>query len=265
MSKRIFSTFIMSLAASQAHAVIVSGYGAEAWTSTASNCPSYCTSAGGGQFAYDGAGGEYSSTAYSSESSYADTRAYVSLAGASYLPILRVEASADVGRGGEASAMGVQGFTYSGAASTTLTLNMNLHGSVGVGDSNFYQRNVLEAGVAVFVGSQINFYGGFGTMVYENILPPTDVTQMFISSGTNQNVFDSISFDIDPGQDFFVLGYMNASSKNGYADAWNTLTMSFEDDTGLTAVETSAVPVPAAAWLFASGLLGMVGVARRTA
>jgi len=32
---------------------------------------------------------------------------------------------------------------------------------------------------------------------------------------------------------------------------------------GLTGVETSIVPVPAAVWLFGSGLLGLIGIARR--
>ncbi|MBI5042207.1 MAG: VPLPA-CTERM sorting domain-containing protein, partial [Gammaproteobacteria bacterium] len=36
-----------------------------------------------------------------------------------------------------------------------------------------------------------------------------------------------------------------------------------EDKINLSGSATSAVPVPAAAWLFASGLLGLVGVARR--
>ena len=45
----------------------------------------------------------------------------------------------------------------------------------------------------------------------------------------------------------------------------NTLTMQFVDDTGLVAASVSAVPVPAAVWLFGSGLIGLVGIARRKA
>ena len=37
------------------------------------------------------------------------------------------------------------------------------------------------------------------------------------------------------------------------------------DGTGYELVSTSVVPIPAAVWLFGSGLLGLIGVARRKA
>lgn len=253
------SVLLSGIALSSAQAAIISGYGATAWTSTNSNCPSYCT----GPSAYDSDGGAGQSSASSVEDTYNFARSYVSLSGSTYLPILRVEAESDPMSNAVANAMGVQGYTYSGVDATTITLDFNLHGSVGVADTNASNRNVLEAGVAVFIGSELEFLGGYGTMVYENILPPVDSQQIFISQGTDVNQFGSINFDINPGDDFFVLGYLSASSRNGFAESWNTLTLEFEDDSYLAAADVSAVPVPAAVWLFGSGLLGLIGIARR--
>lgn len=249
-----------------ANAVIVNGYGAYASTSTASNCPSFCTTAGGGDFQYDSDGGEFSNTASSEESSYALGRAQSGLTAATYLPELRVLASADLGRGGFATAFAVQGFTYSGAASTTITLDITLDGSI-TDNPTGYTNNTLRADVAVLLGSTLDWYADFGTLVYEVAGATTTragVESLFLSNpGLNQSTTDVITFDINPGDDFYVVASMGATGKNGIADAWNTLTLSFEDDTGLAAASISNVPVPAALWLFGSGLLGLIGIARR--
>jgi len=43
----------------------------------------------------------------------------------------------------------------------------------------------------------------------------------------------------------------------------NAVQLTFETSGGVLAVDVSQVPVPAAVWLFGSGLIGLVGVARR--
>lgn len=54
------------------------------------------------------------------------------------------------------------------------------------------------------------------------------------------------------------LGFYGNDDNNKYiSGSWTPLSFS------MTPVPTSAVPIPAAAWLFGSGLLGLVGVARR--
>jgi hypothetical protein len=244
-----------------ANAAIVSGFGVAASSVTASNCPSFCTTGGGGDFQYDSAGGEFITVASSTETSYASGEAFADLAGSTYLPTLRVRTSADVGRGGDAEAFGVQGFTYTGPGATTLILDFNLHGSVGEGTPGAYSYNVLRADVAVMIGSQLDWYPDFATLVYEvatgNVVGNESV---FISTGNDVDVGSSISFAIDPGTDFYVIASMGANSRNGFADSWNTLSLSFDDDTGLTAA--SVVPVPAAVWLFGSALAAL-GCVRR--
>lgn len=72
--------------------------------------------------------------------------------------------------------------------------------------------------------------------------------------------------------DIFELGYgVNTTLITGELDLSNTALVSFDlpDGVWLTsqngAIFGSPVPVPAAAWLFGSGLLGLIGVARRKA
>jgi len=261
------SLLLASIATSPmvSQAAIVSGYGAYASTSTASNCPSYCTTAGGGDFQYDNDGGEFSITANSEENSYANARASASLASAGYLPTLRVETSAANNRGGFAEAFAVQGFTYDGTDPFTFNLNYDFHGSVGANPTGSISRNELRADVAVLIGNDLEFYPDWATLVYEVAynLDNAGTDSLFISSGIDVNTSGSISFDLNAGDDFYIVSSVGARSVDGFADSFNTFTMNFDDDTGLTAATVNAVPVPAAVWLFSSGLIGLVGVARR--
>ena len=75
-------------------------------------------------------------------------------------------------------------------------------------------------------------------------------------------IFKSLSFDVSAGETFIIFGELHANSWGGTADAFNTLQMNFTDDTYISAAVTT-VPLPAAAWLFGSGLLGLLGISRK--
>jgi hypothetical protein len=56
------------------------------------------------------------------------------------------------------------------------------------------------------------------------------------------------------------------TERGGIADAFNTFTMQFSDNSGLTAVgipDVSAIPLPAGAWLFLTGIGVVAGLSRR--
>ena len=59
----------------------------------------------------------------------------------------------------------------------------------------------------------------------------------------------SFTFDFVPGESYFVSFY-------GFADV-------SVPQLGQYGIEISQVPVPAAAWLFCSGLIGLIGITRR--
>jgi len=79
-----------------------------------------------------------------------------------------------------------------------------------------------------------------------------------------------------PGTPSFILGLLDtnthiwyqdtfAAALNPAASAWN---ISFDTASGVTTsvdVVLSTVPVPTSLWLFATGLIGLVGVARKSA
>ncbi len=77
-------------------------------------------------------------------------------------------------------------------------------------------------------------------------------------------VVASLFFIADAGGDaVFSLGDSTSASVGGFFSAV-TFAEQFPVFTGTT-VNISAVPVPAAVWLFGSGLVGLVGIARRRA
>ena len=77
-------------------------------------------------------------------------------------------------------------------------------------------------------------------------------------------VVGSLSFIANAGGDaVFSLGASTSASIGGFFSAVS-FSEQFPVFTGTT-VSVSAVPVPAAVWLFGSGLVGLIGVARRRA
>lgn len=266
MNRTLLATALLSAVFSlNANAAITTGWGTQAGTSRASNCPSYCTTANGGDFTYDSMGGEFIAEAAATESTYGNAKAYAGLSGSSYLPTLKVATSATVGKGSSASAFATQGFTYTGADNSTITLDINVHGSVGNNSQPGYSRKQLRGDVAVFIGEGLDWYPDFATLVYEIAYgaPVTEagLESLLITNGNDINKTASISFDLQAGDTFYVVSSMDANSKNGFADGWNTMTMSFDDASQLQAV--SQVPVPAAAWLFGSALLGLASIGRK--
>ncbi|WDE00180.1 PEP-CTERM sorting domain-containing protein [Thalassomonas actiniarum] len=227
-----------------AQANLMTDYGAYAAGYTASNCSSACTTANGGDIINTNDGGLSSGSAYVSEVSYGYSQAYAALDGASYLPTLKVEASSDEQKGGNAEAFAMQHYSYTGTEATTIDLDINLHGSVGINNNDGYSNNSLRADVAVFIGDSLEWSTDIATLYYELASGmEKDKTTLYINSGNDVNNLDSLSFDLQPGESFFVVASMRAKSRNGYADAWNTLSLNFEDDNGLVAASAGIVPV----------------------
>jgi len=84
----------------------------------------------------------------------------------------------------------------------------------------------------------------------------------------------SFTFDADPGK-YYVSFFAKAGNGKGYSMPWDRWDMDEYDypkhgrygnklgQYGIEIAMVSAVPVPAAVWLFGSGLLGLIGAARR--
>ena len=104
----------------------------------------------------------------------------------------------------------------------------------------------------IFDGGVIDFTGTNGSGVYQ---------------ASNQTDI----LNLDTANDDFIVGMSNDGGLTWYADTGflagpaNSGILIFDIGNATITVDVKAVPVPAAAWLFGSGLIGLVGVARRRA
>jgi hypothetical protein len=90
----------------------------------------------------------------------------------------------------------------------------------------------------------------------------TTGTDTINRSTTSTDPTDQLNFSLDNGDEFYLMAALSAGADGAGASAlsWSTLTMEF-NTTDLQAA--SLVPLPAAVWLFGTGLLGLIGLARR--
>jgi hypothetical protein len=113
--------------------------------------------------------------------------------------------------------------------------------------------------------STINFFtpdgtGGVTAALDGSLLPVYN----FFSIGGWQLDLNSLTVAADTTADFLHLTGAGVISGNGYTGTAATWSFSAGNAT-LYSMNITAVPVPAAAWLFGSGLIGLVAVARRKA
>ena len=85
-----------------------------------------------------------------------------------------------------------------------------------------------------------------------------DFSNLF-NGGSDPSLTDVLEFDVTAGESFGIYAELSAGSFQGTADAFNTLSLAFEDDTFITA----AVPEPATAGLLGAGLLLLGGISRK--
>lgn len=100
-------------------------------------------------------------------------------------------------------------------------------------------------GLEIEVGDTIN-WNWTGSGNHNVVIEDSDNNAIF-TSGFSSTVGNQESFLFDEAGSFYF--YCAPHAGNMFGD--------------VTVLETSPVPVPAAAWLFCSGLIGLVGVARR--
>ena len=193
-------------------------------------------------------------------------------------PVLRAEAFADdltpmsdPNITGEAYAL--QTYQNTSGAIQAYTLNLNLDGDVLQAPGSSY----IDAEVGIFTGTNIvahfsscggsaEWLPGFSSWICGSQLEMGFTSSIEISGDGPQSLIDSVSFDIAAGDTFTIYAELIALTFGGHADAFSTLDMTFDDISTLAALgPMTAIPVPAAAWLFGSGLAGLIFVARRKA
>ncbi len=208
--------------------LLPSGFGVSAGASTFSSCPSFCT----GDADFDSDGGELASIANAISTTYGLSQASAYYAAPeTYLPELKALSFSTSGQGGSASAFGVQGYTYDGTVSTTITIDFELDAEVL--DSGTFGDESTSASLGVLGADSFVaplYFSDFGTWYFENLAEPLGNDSLFVDGDTAGGVDNgSVSFSVDPGDSFFVGASLRASSRTGTADAFNTFTASFSD------------------------------------
>ncbi len=243
---------------------ILPSWGAEtsSWITLA---PSYWL--GGGLWASDGGAGLTS--AYSSLSDFRGSTKSSSMLQATgpLTPILRSDASIVTiydtwGAWGKAFA--VEEYTYTGAAQATLTLNTSLTGAI----TNPYEGNALNStGIyaSIYVLNSQNFYYSMsiGTLLYESGVTEKGHVDYGMTATGSYNQSQEIAFSVTPGETFYVWAMLDTLAQwtGTSADAYSTLTMSFDNNNDLRA--HAAVPLPPSLLLLAPGLAGLAALRLR--
>ncbi len=220
-----------------------------------SPCPSFCGGTGGqSEFASNGGAG--ATSAYSTLTNAMGTaQGEAGLEGAQLLPILRAEAYSNPNARISAIATGMQKFVYTGPGTSGLTLDLQLDGEA---TATSPLDALVQASVIVVRGSDMEFYMDFGTMAFEVIpgdpsLESLGEIQLSIPvNAGQQGITGNIPFDLADGEEFLVWANLNTrGTRGGHGDAFNTLSASFSDPTGIEAV---GIPEPATLVLLLGGL-----------
>lgn len=191
-------------------------------------------------------------------------------------PVLRAEAYSDDLSAYQdpyiaAGAYGLQTYQNTSGITQTYTLNLDLHGSVLKSPGSSY----INAEVGIFTGTDLfadytscsgasEYLAGFdsytcGAQIGTGFTPYIEMA----TDGDGQIINDTASFSVGAGGTFTIYAELEALTFGGYADSFSTLSMTFDDTTNLAALGEMVVPVPAAIWLFGSGLVGLIGISRR--
>ncbi len=139
------------------------------------------------------------------------------------------------------------------------------------GDINFVFGDLLGAQLAIFDDSDQSYAGSSLGVQIGDIVGFAGPNGIGDHTATNTTTALSLTLT---GSDNFILGLSTDNGVSWMADAGpaslgaNAYSVTF--GTGANVIEVDvqivpAIPVPAAVWLFGSGLLGLVGMARRKA
>ncbi len=270
MKKVIFSTVCFALATVMniSHAASATSFTHGAFVSTsqkASGCNTgFCS---GGGYVYNSDGGvNTTSAAYTTTDG--DAKGSASLSGTAGAPVLKAYAQAPSGASSRGYAQGLQMYQYTGDSTMTLEANASFHSVMSGEGAGLYGAAALIA-----VDEYTDTYSledGFNYAYMDDILLEgfsgtfdLDSDSIFDVSG-DQYLDMTLSLVLEPMDTFYLWGEMTAFALSGSSsDAMATGLFSFNTTDVIVLGNISAVPVPAAIWLFSSALFGLFGLRRK--
>jgi len=160
-------------------------------------------------------------------------------------------------------------------ASTTVSANIvyDINRTIGSNEITGYIETdgaLGTIGRTVVVDWNLDMFGFFGPTA--ETMNPSNSDLIFFGAGFyatatelifNFNQLDSIGFISDTGSRW-CLGGVDANCSSPSTEVLQiSLVTESEPRVGSEVIGIASVPAPAAAWLFGSGLLGLIGIARR--
>lgn len=179
--------------------------------------------------------------------------------------VLRGRADASADSPVVALALALEGYQYTGMAPTQISVDFQLTGTID---------NAAGTGVNDLTG-QASFFTEASLDPFNTLSPLTlfscgcafpfaQATTFLTNSGTATDSATAV-LDLAPLETFYIFSVLQLrADDNGSAESLNSLAYSFSDQADLISIGTPAIiPVPAAVWLFASALFGLLFTRRR--
>ena len=137
-------------------------------------------------------------------------------------------------------------------------------------------RNMIDVSPFLFPGRPASFGDAYAEIFVEGALatdiifdsPISGFFADFYAAGNTQELSLTLSFLGGGTTDLSVPGAGSSSQSFGFWSTTDAVTSirfnnTVNDGFNIDNISGSAVPVPAAIWLFGSGLIGLIGIARR--
>ncbi len=186
------------------------------------------------------------------------------------VPILKTGAASSAGQWIAGQALGIQGYQFTGQSADTLTLSYSLSGTIANPDND--TATGLVAIVSLFAVDALTFptldttnpLALMGSLIAQGILAEDSDAYEITTTG-NVSVPGSVSINLNPGDQFYVMMALmaGAGGTNASALSLNTLSASFEPGAEALLLPSNPVPLPAAIWLLAPAL-GILGARSRS-
>lgn len=264
-----FLTTILSLSVfANAHAVIISGYGAVADVGTYDDCGVICLRPGGLNDQIVN-GGEFATSASAAiDNGTATSSASVSFTGDVFSPVLTARSQSPDGsdNASDAIATAVQAWTYTGSTAQSYSVDLSLSGMIT--EPNSSSEGIIEGKAAVYLFPNATFGTNFSSFILEEVAglgTLLDQEQMFLTPFIDLSTA-ALDFTANPGDDIFIWMQLETKSERGaVVDATSTFKMSFSAGNTTLLDETitpASVPLPSSLWLLGAGLAGL-RIARR--
>ncbi len=176
--------------------------------------------------------------------------------------VLRGQASGNANGIATAFAAGIDGYTYTGADPITLVITATLTGTISNPSNSSF--NDIDGFIALIDEFQldgmgtINLSGFFGEGIF-----PIDQANLSLDASGSDSAF--VSIDLQQGDTFYLYSTLSVGGANGgNSSSMNSLRYDFSSTDNLvsSSIAAAPVPVPAAAWLMGSALLGLFGASR---